>query len=267
MLASIHEGTTPRMSNDTGIQGLELFDCNARIGRWSAPRPEQFTELEDLLAVYDSVGISKGLVYHSWAWEWSPARGNQRLLEEIGGNDRLHPCFVALPHATREQEPPDEFAAKVHEFAGAVRIFPNMHQWRLGEWCAGELFDALEEQRVPVLLHISEAGWDDIAALLAAHPKLPLIILGTYYRVDRYLYPLWEKHENLYLEANTYGVFRGIEAVCERFGAERFVFGTGLPDLEPGAPIAQVTYAEIPDEDKRTIASGNLERLLAGEKE
>ena len=45
------------------------------------------------------------------------------------------------------------------------------------------------------------------------------------------------------------------------------MFGTNLPELEPGGPIAQVTFAEISDEDKRAIASGNLERLLAGGRE
>jgi len=255
------------MSDGSGVEDIVWFDCNARIGRWLAPRPEQFTDLRELLEVYNSVGIGGSLVYHSWAWEWSPARGNERLLEEIGGNDRLRPCLVALPHATEEQEAPEQLAARVRELGGAVRIFPKMHQWRLSEWCAGRLFAALEEHGVPVLLHIDQTEWDDIAALLAAHPNLPVIILGTYYRVDRYLYPLWEKHDNLYLEANTYGVFRGIEAVCERFGAGRFVFGTGLPELEPGGPMAQLTYAEISDEEKRLIASGNLERLLSGGKE
>jgi predicted TIM-barrel fold metal-dependent hydrolase len=255
------------MSADVGIRDLEWFDCNARIGRWSAPRPEQFTELKDLLAVYDSVGIAGGLVHHSWAWEWSPARGNERLLEEIGGNDRLRPCFVALPHATGEQPPPEELAATVSELGGAVRIFPSMHQWRVSEWCAGKLFRALEEHRVPLLLHIKESDWDAIAGMLAAHPRMPVIVLGVYYRVDRYLYPLWEQHENLYVEANTYGVFHGIEAVCERFGPERFVFGTALPELEPGGPIARLTYAELPDADKRLIAGGNLKRLLAGGRE
>jgi len=121
------------MSDDSRSGELAWFDCNARIGRWTAPRPEQFTELGDLLAVYDSVGISRGLVYHAWAWEWAPGYGNERLLREIEDNDRLRPCLVALPHATREHQPPRELAAQVHGLGGAVRIFPAMHQWRLGE--------------------------------------------------------------------------------------------------------------------------------------
>lgn len=247
-------------------RGLRWFDCNARIGPWSNPQPEQFSDIDGLLSVWDRVGIEAGLVYHSYAWEWSPGPGNARLLEEINGHDRLRPCFVALPPATREIDPPREFAARVRELGGAVRIFPNMHNWRVSEWCAGALFDALAEHHVPVLVDIRELDWDGIAGVLAAHPGMPLIVLGFYYRCDRFVYPLLEKYPDLYLESNTYGVFEGIEMVCARFGADRLIFGTGLPDLEAGGPMALITYADISDEDKQLIAGGTMRRLLGEER-
>jgi len=245
-----------------GAPGLRWFDCNARIGRWANPQPEQFTEIGDLLAAWDRAGIEGGLAHHTWAWEWSPAPGNAKLLEEIGGAPRIRPCFVALPPATRELEPPREFAALVRRLGGAVRIFPSMHNWRVSEWCAGALFAALAEQCVPLLLDTSEVDAEGIATILAAHAGMPVIALGFYYRWDRFFYPLLEKHADLYLESGTYGVFEGVEMVCARFGADRLVFGTGLPELEVGGPMALVTYAEIADEDKRKIAGDTMRRLL-----
>ncbi len=55
----------------------------------------------------------------------------------------------------------------------------------------------------------------------------------------------------------------GIEEICRRFGARRLLFGTGLPFTEAGPSIAQITYAEISDADKRSIAGDNLRKLLA----
>ncbi|MGD9496415.1 MAG: amidohydrolase family protein [Armatimonadota bacterium] len=246
----------------TEAAGLRWFDCNARVGRWSNPQPEQFTDVRGLLAAWDRVGIEGGLAYHTWAWEWSPRPGNAKLLEEIAEHERIRPCFVALPPATREMEPPQQFAATVRRHGGAVRIFPAMHNWRLGEWCAGALFDALAQHGVPVLVDISQVDWDGIAAVLAAHPGMPLIVLNFYYRCDRFAYPLLERYPDLYLESNTYGVFRGVEMVCARFGADRLIFGTGLPELEVGGPMALVSYAEIADEDKAKIAGGTMRRLL-----
>jgi predicted TIM-barrel fold metal-dependent hydrolase len=71
-----------------------------------------------------------------------------------------------------------------------------------------------------------------------------------------------ESHANLHLEANTYGAFMGVEGIVRRFGAERLIFGTGLPNYEVGGPMALVAYADISDGDRARIAGGNLERLL-----
>lgn len=245
---------------------LRWIDCNARIGRWSNPQPEQFTDTGGLLAAWDRVGIEGGLAHHAWAWEWSPARGNDVLLEVIEPHGAIRPCFVALPHATREIEPVLRFARTVSSAGGAVRIFPGRHGWSPRDWCAGALFDGLAAAAVPTLIDLPEADWDAIAGILASHPRLPLVVLESFYRIDRVLYPLMERHENLYLEANTYGAFMGIESIVERFGADRLIFGTGLPNLEAGGPMALVAYAQISDEDKAMIAGGNLLRLLGEER-
>ncbi|MDH7570159.1 MAG: amidohydrolase family protein, partial [Armatimonadota bacterium] len=150
----------------------------------------------------------------------------------------------------------------VKALRGAVRLYPKDHQYVLSDWCAGRLLHALAEARVPALLEMGQTGWEEVASLLRRHPTLPVILLATSYRVDRYLYPLWEQFDNLYLETATYQVMRGIEAVSRRFGAQRLVFGTGLPLLDAGGPIAQVTYADLSLEEKRLIAGGNLARLL-----
>lgn len=247
--------------------GLMWFDCNARIGPWSTPRPEQMTDLPGLLAVYDAFGIQRGLVHHALAWDWHAPEGNERLLAEIADQPRISPCLVALPPATREMGPIEDFAARVHDLRGAVRIFPKKQSWLVNEWGSGKLFAALNAHRVPVFVDYGETNWDELYWLASAHPDMPVVLMGTYYRVARSVYPLMEACPNFHLEANTYGAFRGIEDLVEVFGARRLLFGTGLPDLEPGGPIAQITFAEISDADKALMASGNLLRLLSGEGE
>ena len=241
---------------------LQFFDCNARIGRPTVYREGQVVTRDQLLAEMDYAGIQRALVHHSLASQWSPGEGNAQLLRELEGQDRLLPCFVGLPAATRELPPPDEFAAEVRRQHGAVRLSPKDHQYRLGDWAMGDTFAALETHHVPVIIDISQTDWDDLAGVLRAHSDLAVILLDTSYRVDRYLYPLWEEHESLYLETATYQVHRGIEAVCERFGYERLVFGTSLPDLAVGGPISQVVYAELSQQAKVAIAGGTLAGLL-----
>jgi predicted TIM-barrel fold metal-dependent hydrolase len=244
------------------VPELSFFDCNVRLGRCSAPRAEQFLDAVGLLAEMDRGGIERALVHHAWSVEWDPHEGNEALLREIGAEDRLYPCFAALPPATEELAPPRDFARRVRDLHGAVRLFPTQHQYTLTDVSVGHLLDALSFERVPVLLDIGQTNWREMPEILARHPALNLVVLNVYYRVDRYLYPLWDRFGNLHLDCGSYGVHRGVEAVCERFGAERLLFGTDLPVHEVGGPMALVTFAGIPDEHQRLIAGGNLSRML-----
>ncbi len=240
----------------------EFFDCNCRIGRPMVWREGQVTTRAELLAEMDRGGIGCALVHHALASQWSPREGNARLLQELAGQARLFPCFVGLPEATHELAPPAEFAEQVRDCHGAVRLFPRDHQFRLADWCMATTLTALAARCVPVLIDIGQVDWSELATVLGAYPDLPVILLDTYYRMDRVLYSLWERHANLYLETTTYQVHRGVEAVCSRFGHERLVFGTNLPQLEVGGAIAQVMYAELSAEARCAIAGGTLRRLL-----
>jgi predicted TIM-barrel fold metal-dependent hydrolase len=45
-------------------------------------------------------------------------------------------------------------------------------------------------------------------------------------------------------------------------GAERLLFGSGLPAASPGPAIAALQYAFVADEQRAMIAGENLSRLL-----
>ncbi len=219
-------------------------------------------EVPELLAEMDRAGIERALVRHAWSLEWDAVEGNNAMLGVAANEERISPCLAALPPATRELPPPREWAKAIAEVGGAVRLFPKEHQYLLNDDTVGPLLDALGEEHVPVLVHIGETDWGQLGTLLAQYPAVNFIVLGVYYRVDRYMYPLLERYGNLHVESGTYGPHRGIEAVCERFGAERLIFGTNLPELEVGGSISMVTYANVSDEEKQLIAGGNLSKLL-----
>ncbi|MGQ9455463.1 MAG: amidohydrolase family protein [Armatimonadota bacterium] len=243
--------------------GLDFFDCNAQVGRFGAPEKEHYFEPGELIARLGECGISRALVFHALAKELHPAEGNRALSEAICGKPELAACWVAMPHHTGEMPPPGEFVWEMKQAgARAVRLFPAYHNYQLADWCVGEMLDEFEARGVPVFIEASQTNYDQLARVLKSHPKLRLVVMQTSYRCDRYVYPLMEKYEYFTVETSSYLVAGGIEAICERFGSSRLVFGTGAPYLEPGAAVALITFADISWEDKQAIASGNLERLL-----
>lgn len=242
---------------------IRFFDCNARLGRSRRPRPTEFTTKQGLLGEMDRCGIERALVYHAESLQLSPSLGNTRLIAETESESRLWPCWMALPPDTGEMPAPDVEEMLV---AGvrAVRLAPAAHRFLLNEPASGRLLAALASRRVPVLLSLEDSSWAEVHGVLSRHPELPLIVLDVGYRCDRNLYPLLNSHKTLKIETATYAVHRGIEQVCERFGPGRLVFGTGMPERDPGGAMAAITYAEVGDTAKQMIAAGNLEALLEG---
>ncbi len=242
---------------------LTYFDCNAQIGKYSVKHPEAFTTADELVKEMERVGVSEALVFHSMAKEYAPCVGNEMLLAEIECKP-IHPCWVVLPHHTGEMPAPDELLSQMKaRGVRALKAYPNAQGFTLADWCAGDLLDMIEANGIPLFLDMDQTNWGQVAEILSSHPKLNLTLLRQSYRIDRFLYPLMEKYAGLRMEAATYQVASGIEEVCKRFGAGRLLFGTGLPYTDAGPAIAQITYAEISDEEKRLIAEGNLRKLLA----
>jgi predicted TIM-barrel fold metal-dependent hydrolase len=156
-----------------------------------------------------------------------------------------------------------------------ARIFPPYyHATAVGEWAAGELFRALEAHRLPLMIAGSELGKhpDDtrpgysaqnVYDICQAHPQLPVVVVHLNWSATRILHPLMHSCSNLFVEISYYSTHRGVEFLARQFGADRILFGTGMPETSPGVGLALVLYAGVSDEERRLIAGDNLRRLLA----
>lgn len=203
----------------------------------------------------------------SMAREYDPEDGNRLLLEEIKDFPRLYPVWVIMHHHTGEFPAPQKLLRKMKEHnIRAVRIFPSFdeHRFNLAGWNCGELFSMLEERRIPFMMGMDQISWEGLHELLCNYPEMRFILTDVNYLIDRNIYALFEKHKHLHIETIGYKVSGGIAEICRRFGAERLVFGSRMPFYSRSAAVAMVTYASVNEEDKRRIASGNLENLLGG---
>ena len=250
---------------------LKFFDCQAAVGRWKRPRYGAYETASELLAVLDYLQVERAVVFHAVAQEGHPTLGNVLLLEELREHSRLLPCWVLLPHHTSEMPEP---RALVREMLDRgvyfAKLLPGIggHGFSLEPWCSGSLLDELAAHRIPtfhdfMLFRRDEPDWRLVHALCGSYPTLPLVLSGAGIgRASRTFYALLRVCPNLYIETSRYTPFRGIEALCERGFADRLLYGSGLPQVAPGAALTSVTHALISDRAKALIASGNLERLL-----
>ncbi len=244
---------------------IPFFDCNTTVGRAGYPNLLDIQDAAGLEREMEIAGIEEALVYHTAAREAHPPLGNALLEKEIEGRTNLYPVWVLLPHHTGEMAHPDDLLGEMRQKkVKAVRLYPGRtHQgFTLADWCAGQLLDCLDAARLPLLLDIEAVSWEEIFALLNKYQRLPVVVSNCSYRHNRYIYPLWERFGNLYVETCRFLGAGAIEDVVRRYGPGRLLFGTNMPQYTGTAMVARVTYADISREDKEAIASGNLKRLL-----
>jgi predicted TIM-barrel fold metal-dependent hydrolase len=212
-----------------------------------------------------TAGVEEALVYHTVARDAHPPLGNSLLLKELEGQDGLYPVWVLLPHHTGEMPAPRILLEEARKKGiQAVRFYPGRvyHSFSLEEWCAGELLDALEQARMPVVLDAEIESWEAVASLLKRYRRMPVVMANCTYRFNRFTYPLLEKYDNLYIETSRFLGGGAVEDMVKHFGPRPLLFGSNMPRYTGTAAVALITYAEIDQDAKQAIAGGNLKRLL-----
>jgi len=246
---------------------VKFFDVNCRIGRSRVQPRGTIESADDLLKEMDFFGIERALVYHAMAREFEPVEGNEALMREIRGHDRLVPCWtLPAPDARGPFDVREYIARAVDAGVRAVRIFnaPTEHNFPLTRWSAGTILEPLAERRMPLILEAEGINWDHVHNVCNEFPTLPVIVARPKYSEARHIFSLFDRVENLYIEISWFHVHRGIEEVVERFGAGRLLFGTGMPLFSPSVAIGMVMYAGVSDDEKTQIAGQNLQELLDG---
>jgi predicted TIM-barrel fold metal-dependent hydrolase len=240
---------------------MKFFDCNCAFGPYRA-RVFRFARTADeLIEEMDFSNIERALVYHTAMRFDHPAIGNERVVAETAGRQRLLASWSLLPSQTGEQPAIDVLLRQMQrQNVRALRLFPDDHRYFCDDMTWGDQLSVYSERRIPLFVR---ASLDKVAQLLRSFPDL-VIVTGSQGSnpLDRYAWPLIERFPHLIFETSGYLVDGGIEEFCKRYSASRLVFGSGYPDNSSGAAMLALARAEISDVERQSIAWDNLCRLL-----
>lgn len=243
-----------------------LFDVQTGFGGSAKGKPET-VGVDALLDEMARLDIGRALVRTAPDELVNDApTANEALYAGCQTHPSLTPCPILMPNAAYDMPSEDEqVAAAMGHGAGAAFLRPQLDYWSTADWASGALFRGLEARRLPAYCCDNQIGIEQVASLAERYPRLPFILTGVSYRSDRTLLPLLGTFPKTYLSiGSNYAVHKGIERLVAKVGAERILFGTGFPVVEAASAVAMLMYAEISDEEKQLIGSGNLERLIEG---
>ena len=239
---------------------LTFFDCNCMLGRLTGVGLALRTA-RDLLRVMAHHNITRALVFHA---PYGPTYENELLLESLAGEPALLPAALAAPWETSRERLTGRTREILESKACAIRLFPVAEHFDFSESHLGEIMALAAGRRLPVMVDADQlGGFGALAQMLQAHPTIPFILTKVGCGNNRHVYDLLDRHSNLHVETSLFRAFQGLEDLVARFGADRILFGSYLPLLDPGAAVTRLLYSDLGRTDKERIAFGNLEAMVS----
>ena len=247
------------------LKPLDLFDANVWLGKpqefpWAHPIPPH--ELHKTLKTYE---IKGACISHWLSKTASPQEANVALVEtaEILTKDEFL-IYTALPLFPAEPDPLPGPNVTLPKLRG-VRIFPCTHGFSPMPWVLDTLLQWLGDKRIPLFVWHTEIGWSDLYALAQAFPNLDIVVESQPQKLiyhTRSVFALMKSCPNVYLEISNLVAPGLLSYAVDKLGAHRLLFGSFLPVSDPFVPISLLVEAPISQQDKRSIAGGNLRRML-----
>ena len=244
------------------------FDCNAAFGPRAKKHAEARWTRHHLLEDMDLAGIAGALVTYSQSFLYDPMLSNLSLIEQIADDrDRLYPCWVAIPSLSGEFPDVDAFMAEARRHdVRAVRIEPKLFNLPVKENVWGPLRDALRDEGILTIAsaNVFETDFDAIDRLLDIFDDCNTLLTHHNWAQWRRVVCLMNDHPRLHVEFSAFQANRAVEYFAGKYGPERCLFGTGLPEKAPGAARGFLDWTLLPRQEASLIAGGNLRRLLGG---
>jgi len=250
-----------------------IIDVNAYLGHFAFRRLRHNTAAS-LLALMDSQKIDKAVVSSAGAITYRNAQaGNEELATEARDHrDRLIPFAVINPFYAGWQ---DDLKICHEEFGmKGLRLYPKWHNYTFSSPSCRELVNAATERgmiiSIPIrvednrerswLLNVPDVPLEEIVELVKANPKSRFILLnGLGYTGS----PLGRKNNGLpsnyaiELSRLSAVLANEIGQLITNLGAERIMFGTGMPFNYPDPALLKLEVLDASDSDKEKIRCQN----------
>ncbi len=243
---------------------MTLFDIQTGCGGATTGRKD-IVSADELVADARRLNITRSLVrILPEDMDTDVVASNEKLLAACAAHDGLIPCPVLVPNTGYDLAPEEQQVDEaIRKGAGAACLRPERDGWSVAPWSCDKLFDALQARRLPAFCKLGFFTLEQAADLAARYPALPIILSDLQYAQQRLLLPLLGTFRNVRMSTgNNYEVFMGLEQLVDKLGPEQILFGTGFPVSEPAGAVTYLAYADIPDDHRRLIASGNMEKLV-----
>ena len=244
------------------IDGSEVIDLHGHPGRWGVAHLDP----ELLFPAMDAVGIDRSVLFDIWHPEGR--RANDLTASLVAAHpDRLLGFAYVSPLMPETIVPELERAIDRLGLKG-IKLYPPFVDPPLSDPVWWPIYEFADDRELVVLWHTGiEPGSFPryMGEVVGRFPGARFVSghSGNCPPMRRQAIDVALDHPNVYLETcSTFRTPGVIEQLVEEAGAERVLFGSDTPLMDPRAQLGKIITADISDDDKRLILGGNARRLL-----
>ena len=244
-----------------------VIDFHAHAGRWGRVRMDD--EVDRHVALMDAAGIDKACI--NCVFYGDARRSNDHAVRFAQQRpDRFYFAAFASPHYPEEVAP--ELDRAVDELgARFVKIYPDYVGLPLESPVWTPIFEWVNERGLAImtharLAHVADSGitiTERFTKLSARYPGIRWVMAHAAGAGNADAINAAATLPNVYMETcGSSGTVGSVQASVEGAGADRVLFGTDQPLLDPRNQITKVLAADISDDAKRRVLGLNAVELL-----
>jgi hypothetical protein len=245
------------------IDGSKVIDFHGHVGRMDRYGMKDDPAL--MLHAMDKAGIDRACLFHIYHPDGTTsndltARFVARHPDRFIGFAYVSPLVPEniLPELTRAI---DELG-----FA-AIKLYSPYTPWQYNEPPWDPIYEFSDERGLAIICHTGPDAFPEHFSEVA--PRFPRanFVIGhsgntPVYRAQAIAAA--QANPNVYLETcSTYRTPGVIEQLVDEAGAERVLFGSDSPLMDPRPQLGKIITADIPNEVKRKILGENARHLLS----
>ena len=246
------------------IDGTTVIDFHGHVGSWDSVGMIDNPTI--MMQAMDSVSIDKSCVFNIFHPDGTTS--NNATAAFVGKHpDRFIGFAYVSPIMPDRMLPELERSINQLKLA-AIKLYPSYSPFPLNDSIWDPIYEFANERELTIITHTGQEPTAAPKFLIDIAPRFPkaIFVAGHAGNIEPYrsqAIKAAQRCPNVYLE--TCSSFRSpgvIERLVMEAGADRVIFGSDTPLMDPRCQIGKILTAKISDQEKRLIIGENACRIL-----
>jgi predicted TIM-barrel fold metal-dependent hydrolase len=249
-------------------QRIEITDAHVHMGPYYKFYIPQNSP-QEMLRVMDHLHIARSCISSHLAITGDWYTGNRLTAQAVSDHpDRFTGYVVVSPNEPELAN--DELSLAFNEWGfKGIKLVPDTHLQPIGSEGYRPVFEFASQRRCLVLVHTYHgSSFDDpqlFGTVAEKYPEVPIVMVhsGALPSAFNGAIRLAKEHPNLFLDiSGSFITATWIRRMVSEVGADRVIFSSDQPFMDPRYSLGRLLYANLPEEALALVLGGNIRRLL-----